>query len=144
MSIRFTLFGFKTWNIHFEICFVVPSKMFVVFNLVVSTVFHTPWSLKTAHKDSIFPFPAVFALRDFGVHISYMYSFYVITDIETSIDKVFSFCATLGILYFNLDDCYVRLRWHFDNSWFGSKNISLKMCVDLIMDLIILKLIGTI
>ena len=144
MSVRFTLFGFKTWNIHFEICFVVPSKMFVVFNLVMFTVFDTPWSLKTAYKDSIFPFLAVFALRDFRAHISFMYSCYVITDIEIPIDKVFSFCATLGILYFNLDNCYVRLTWHFDNFWFGSKSTSLKMCVDLIMDLIILKLIGTI
>ena len=100
--------------------------------------------MKTACKDSIFPFPVVFVLRDFRVHISSIYSCYIITDIETSIDKVFSFCATLGILYFNLDDCYVRLEWHFDNSWFGSKSILLKMCVDFIMDLTILELIGTI
>ena len=144
MSIRFTLFGFKTWKVHFEICFIASSKMFVVFNLVISTVFDTPWSLKTVYKDSIFLFSAVFALRDFGVHISFIYSCYVITDIETPIDKVFSFCATLGILYFNLDDCYVRLRWHLDNSWFGSKSILLKMCIDLIMDLTILKLTDTI
>jgi len=144
MSVRFTLFGFKTWKVHFEICFIAPSKMFVVFNLVMSIVFDIPWSLKTAYKDSIFPFLAVFALRDFGAHISFMYSCYVITDIETPIDKVFSFCATLGILYFNLDNCYVRLTWHFDNFWFGSKSISLKICVDLIMDLTILELTGTI
>jgi len=144
MSVRFTLFDFKIWKVHFEICFIAPSKMFVVFNLVMSTVFDTPWSLKTAYKDSIFPFPAVFALRDFGAHISFMYSCYVITDIETPIDKIFSFCATLGILYFNLDNCYVRLTWHFDNFWFGSKSILLKMCVDLIMDLTILELTGTI
>ena len=107
-------------------------------------VFDVSWSLKVVCKNSMFQFLAVFALRDFGVYISSMYSCYVITDIETPIDKVFSFCTTLGILYFNLDDCYVRLGWHFDNSWFGSKSISLKMCIDLIMDLIILKLIDTI
>jgi len=144
MSVRFILFGFKIWKIYFEICFIASSKMFVVFNLVVSTAFDTSWSLKTAHKDSIFPFPAVFALRDFEVHISSIYSCYVITDIEIPIDKILSFCATLGILYFNLDDCYVRLGWQFDNSWFGSKSISLKICVDLIMDLTILKLTDTI
>jgi len=73
------------------------------------STFDTSWSLKTAHKDSIFQFLAVFAFRDFWVHISSMYSCYIITDIEIAIDKVLSFCATLDILYFN-DDCYVRLR----------------------------------
>jgi len=93
----------------------------MVFDLVRSVILDISLFLKVACKSSMFPFLVVYILEDSQVHISFMYSCDIITDIKTPINKAFSFYTTLNIPYINLDNHHVRFRWHFDNSWFESK-----------------------
>ena len=38
---RFSLFGFESWWVYFEVCFITPHKMIMMFNFVRIVIFDT-------------------------------------------------------------------------------------------------------
>ena len=97
-------------------------------------VVHCTWhtlNLESCIKCWVILFPAIFTLWDSRVYISSSDCHNILSNIETPIDKTFSFCTTLDIPNVNLDNCHVQFRRHFDHSWFRSK-------IDVVNDLILL------
>ena len=62
----------------------------MMFSLMRSIVFNTLGPLSFIYKSHIFLFPAVFALRNFQVHICTTNSGNMVSYIETSINKLFA------------------------------------------------------
>jgi len=68
------------------------------------------------------PFPAIFTLWNLRVHVSISNSRNEPTDIETPVNKRLGFTTALDVLYINPNNCHVRFRRHFDDTWFGHKS----------------------
>jgi len=65
----FTLFDFKMRGVNLEISLVAPGKVVVVFGFMQAIALQTSCILKVASKGSVTPLPAIFALRDTGIHV---------------------------------------------------------------------------
>jgi len=83
---RFTLFGFKFGWTSLKVCFIAPSKVFVVFNFVEAIVFDTSQTLSIACKCGVFPFSVVFVLGNSWVYVHFTDNSDVIANIEASVD----------------------------------------------------------
>jgi len=62
MWTQFSLLSFETRRVSFEVGFVVPTKVTVVFGFVGSIVFNATRLLEIAYECSVTLLPAVFAL----------------------------------------------------------------------------------
>jgi len=63
--------------------------------------------MSTACESGVPPFPVVFALRNFQIHIHSTNSSDITANIEVSVDQTFSFHTNLGIPYIHPNDCHV-------------------------------------
>ena len=105
----FLLFCFKFEWVNFEIHFVIPCKMSVIFTLVWTIVLNVLQFLNLMCKSSIIPFPAVFALEGTRNHVCIMNGHNIASNIEASVNQILSFLYTLGIPNIYLNDSYIRL-----------------------------------
>ena len=135
METYFILFCFKLRGISFEISFTTPSKVSIMFDFIWSIIFDTPQTLCIAHKSSMTPFPAVFALENTYVHICPSYSSNEIAYVKISVDEIFGFTTTLDIPYIYLGDALITQS-------LKARSTLLNIYIFLIINSTILKLIG--
>jgi len=62
------------------------------------------------------PLPAVLALKDAGVHVSFADCGYVLTYVEVSVDKILTFGAILRVPYVDPNNSHIRLRRCFNDA----------------------------
>ena len=67
---QFTLFGFEMWRVQFEVGFVAPGHISVMFNLVGASTFLTLGAVRFAREGYMIPFPAIVTLRHSWIYIS--------------------------------------------------------------------------
>jgi len=87
VRVWFVLFGFKPRGIDLKISLAAPGKVAVVFSFMWTVALQTSYTLKMANKDGVTPLPAIFALRDTGIHISPSDSNNKAIDVEVVIDE---------------------------------------------------------
>ena len=72
--------------------------------------------LNVANTHHMTPFPAIFTLRDFWIHVGSLYygneAFYI----EVSVNDFFSIESTLSVPYIDPNNGYIGLGRDFDNS----------------------------
>jgi len=80
----------------------------MMFDFVQSIALNISWALSFVSKYDVFLLLVVFVLGDSKVHIYTIYSGNMTSDIEAIINEYFGRYTTLGILYINSDDSYIR------------------------------------
>ena len=84
---QFTLFGFKTRGVQFEVGFAAPGHVSMMFDLMRTAIFLTLGTMSFAQKSCMTPFPAVMALRHSWIHVSASNSGYKSTVVEGVINE---------------------------------------------------------
>jgi len=133
----FTLLGFKTWRVNFEICFTSLSKVAMVFNLMKSIILNTLRALDSTSKSGMFLLLAVLVLENTRIYIYISNGSNITFHIEGSINKSFGKWAALKISDIDLVDGYII----FGRNWLHEVWMLLKIWVDFIIVFTTLKLI---
>jgi len=94
---RFALLSLKLRRVSFFIHFATPPKLAMIFGFVRSVTLDTLGSLNTAEHSCMSPLLAILALRDTRIHIGTPNGSDVLSNIEASVDEIFSLTSTLGI-----------------------------------------------
>jgi len=79
----------------------------VILRLVRAVAFDAFQALNSARKSSMFPFPAVLALRDPRVHVHSLDGNNVLSYVEASINEHFGIAPTLNVPYVNSHNGHV-------------------------------------
>ena len=79
----------------------------MVFNLIGSIILDTFRLLYMTCKSHIISLLTILILRDSGIYICFLNDYNVISNIETSVNKLFSFGSILGVLNIYLYNYYV-------------------------------------
>ena len=82
----------------------------MVFSLVKAIALDTLGALDMAGHSHMFPSPAILALRDTRVHVSFSNSCNKPFYIETPVNKTFSLTSALNIPDVNPNNQHIRLR----------------------------------
>ena len=112
----FALLGFQSWWVDLGICLATPTKFSMVFRFVRTIAFDAFGTLDSTWKCWVSPFPAVFALRNAGVHVGSPNGCNEAANIKAPIDKHFCVRATLDVPDIQPNNCHVRFRRYFDYS----------------------------
>ena len=94
----FLLFCFKFGWVNSKIHFVIPCEMSVMFTLVWTIILNVLQFLNLTSKNSMIPFPAVFALGGTRIHVCIMNGHNISSNIEAPVNQILSFLPTLGTL----------------------------------------------
>jgi len=103
VSIRLTIFHFKSWQVSFKVHFTIPYHISIVFNFVRTITLDTFDIMCIACKSHIVPFPAIFTLRNAWIHVCTINCSNMISYVKVSVNDIFGLRATLSIPYVNLD-----------------------------------------
>jgi len=125
----FTFLGFKAWWISLFIGLAALAEFAMILWFVGSIILNALWTLDSTRKSQMTPFPAVFTLWDFRVHISCPNSCNKSSDVEAPIDKSFGFYTALSIPDINLYNCHIQFGRCFNHSWLGCKSDVVKNLV---------------
>jgi len=106
-----------------------------MFDFIWSIIFDTSQTLHIAHKSSITPLLAVFALENTYIHICPSYGSNEIAYVKVSVDEIFGFTTTLDIPYVYLGNALITQS-------LKARSILLNIYIFLIINSTILKLIG--
>ena len=102
-------------KIGLKVGFTTLYYIFVVFEFMRSIAFLTFRPICLVCKYSMFPFSAVFVLRDAWIYISFSDSGNILTNVKTSVYKHFCFHTVLKILNVNPYDSHIWFGKCFDN-----------------------------
>ena len=102
-------FCFKFGWVNFEIHFVIPYKMSVMFTLVWTIILNVLQFLNLTSKSNMTLFLAVFALGSTRIHVCIMNGHNIASNIEALVNQILSFLYTLGIPNIYLNNSYIRL-----------------------------------
>ena len=69
MRVWFTLFGFETWRVQFEVSLAAPSHVSVIFDFMRATAFLTFGPMSFVRKGGMSLFPTVMILRYSWIHV---------------------------------------------------------------------------
>ena len=120
MRAWFSLFGFQSWQVNIEVCFVILSKVVVIFWFVRTVVLNVSWSLEFTYKCCMIPLPAVLALEYSWIYICSSDYSNETSYIERTVNKCFCWVTTLCIPDIYLYNHHVRSRQYLNYSRFGS------------------------
>ena len=126
MGAQFVFLGFQSKWVDFGISLAALTKFSMVFEFVGAITFDTFGPLNFAWEGSMTLFPAVFALRNTGVHICSPNCSDIVANVKAPIDKHFSVKSTLDIPNINPNNSHVRFWRYFNNSWFWRKRNIIK------------------
>jgi len=94
---RFALLSLESRGVSFFICFATSPKLVMIFGFVRSIVLDTLGSLNTAGHSCMSPSPAILVLRDTRIYIGTPNGSNVLSNIEASVDKIFSLTSALDV-----------------------------------------------
>jgi len=118
MGTGFILLHFKSERVNFVVCLTAPCKFSMVDGLMWAVTLDAFCSLDSAYACKVTPFPAIFALGNVWIHVCTLNSGDESSYVEPSVNKGFSFGATLSILNVDLYYGHIRLRGNLDYSGF--------------------------
>ena len=87
---KFTLFGSKMQMVGLEICFTIPGKVAIVFNLMRSTILNILKALTLIRESCVFSLLIVFVLGNTRIYIYTSNDSNIASHIKESVNEYFS------------------------------------------------------
>ena len=91
----FTFLNLESKEVSFKISLITLCYLSVMFDFIETVILNISSFMCLTSESHVIPFPAIFALRNTGIHIYFSNCYNVMISIETSIDEIFCFCTTL-------------------------------------------------